>query len=259
MTPDFLDLPARPAKPRTSGITHVLDKGLPAPQTEALLEATGQFVDIWKFGWGTAYLDRELDTKLALLAEHGVRACLGGTLLEIAWSQNRVEECLSWAAGAGVPVVEVSRGVMPMPLGDKANLITRAAGSFTVLTEVGSKDPERQLDPAQWKDEVSQDLAAGAWLVITEGRESGTVGTYDADGEVIEEIIEAVVGVAGHGRILFEAPRRNQQAWCITRFGPEVNLGNVALDDIVNVEALRLGLRADTAVIPAIGPPCSGR
>jgi phosphosulfolactate synthase len=254
MTPDFLNLPARPAKPRTTGITHVLDKGLPAAQTQALLEAAGEFVDIWKFGWGTAYLDRDLGAKLALLAGHGVRACLGGTLLEIAWSQGRVEECLSWAAEAGVPLVEVSRGVMPMPLGDKADLISRAAQAFTVVTEVGSKDPARQLDPADWTDEVSQDLAAGAWLVITEGRESGTVGTYDANGEVIEEIIDAVVGVAGHERILFEAPRKDQQAWCITRFGPDVNLGNVALDDIVNVEALRLGLRADTAVIPAIAP-----
>ena len=89
---------------------------------------------------------------------------------------------------------------------------------------------------------------------MTEGRESGTVGTYDANGVVIEEVIEAVVSVAGHERILFEAPLKDQQAWCINRFGPDVNLGNVALDDVVNVEALRLGLRADTAVLPT-GPP----
>ena len=258
MRPDFLNLPQRPAKPRESGLTHVLDKGLAAPQTRALLEAAGDFVDIWKFGWGTAYLDRELETKLAMLAEHGVQACLGGTLLEIAWSQRRVEECLSWAANAGVPLVEVSRGLMPMPLADKARLITRAARSFTVLAEVGVKDPARQLDLGQWKDEVGEDLAAGARLVITEGRESGTVGIYDANGAVIEEIIDAVIGVAGHERILFEAPRRSQQAWCITRFGPDVNLGNVALDDVVNLEALRLGLRADTAVIPLTPPPGSG-
>ena len=258
MRPHFLNLPERPAKPRQSGLTHVLDKGLPAPQTRALLEAAGEFVDIWKFGWGTAYLDRELQTKLALLAEHGVQACLGGTLLEIAWSKGRVAECLSWAADAGVPLVEVSRGLMPMPLADKVRLVARAARSFTVLTEVGVKDPARQLNVGQWKDEVSEDLAAGAWLVITEGRESGVVGTYDANGAVIEEIIDAVIGVAGHERILFEAPRRHQQAWCITRFGPEVNLGNVALDDVVNLETLRLGLRADTAVVPVTPPPESG-
>jgi phosphosulfolactate synthase len=254
MSPDFLSLPARPAKPRSRGVTHVLDKGLPAPQTEALLAAAGEFVDVWKFGWGTAYLDRELTAKLALLAAHGVRACLGGTLLEIAWSQGRVEECLGWAAEAGVPLVEVSRGLMPIPLADKARLIERAARSFTVLTEVGAKHPGRQLDLGEWKSEVTDDLAAGAWLVVTEGRESGTVGTYDASGAVIEEVVDAVVGVAGHERILFEAPRRDQQAWCINRFGPDVNLGNIALGDVVSVETLRLGLRADTAVIPTAAP-----
>lgn len=258
MGPNFLRLPEHTAKPRTTGLTHVLDKGLPAPQTQALLDAVGEFVDIWKFGWGTAYLDRDLESKLALLASHNVQACLGGTLLEIAWSQGRVEECLRWAAGVGVPMVEVSRGVMPMPLADKAQLITRAAQSFTVLTEVGIKDPDQQLGLGEWKDEVGKDLDAGAWLVITEGRESGTVGTYDASGEVIEEIVDAVVGVAGHERILFEAPRRHQQTWCINRFGPNVNVGNVALEDIVNLETLRLGLRADTAVI-ASGPPPRSR
>lgn len=254
MQSDFLNLPTRPVKPRAAGVTHVLDKGLPAPQTQALLEAAGEFVDIWKFGWGTAYLDRQLGAKLTLLAEHGVAACLGGTLLEIAWSQGRVEECLRWAEDAGVPLVEVSRGVMPMPLADKARLVARATQSFTVLTEVGIKDPGKQLDLGQWKSEVSHDLAAGAWLVVTEGRASGTVGTYDASGAVIEDVIDAVVAVAGHEHILFEAPRRHQQAWCINRFGPDVNLGNIALDDVVNVEALRLGLRADTVVIPSVPP-----
>jgi phosphosulfolactate synthase len=258
MSRDFLSLPSRAAKPRTTGLTHVLDKGLPPPQTQALLEAAGEFVDIWKFGWGTAYLDRGLERKLSLLARHAVQACLGGTLLEIAWSQGRVEQCLRWAEDAGVPLVEVSRGVMPMPLADKAQLIARAARSFTVLAEVGIKDPGQQLDLGEWKAEVSQDLAAGAWLVVTEGRESGTVGTYDEGGAVIEEVIDAVVGVAGHERVLFEAPRRHQQAWYINRFGPDVNIGNVALDDIVNLEALRLGLRADTAVIASGPPPGSG-
>lgn len=253
MVANFLELPSRSAKPRSTGLTHVLDKGLPAPATEALLGAAGEFVDIWKFGWGTAYIDRELSTKLALLAEHGVRACLGGTLLEIAWSQGRAEDCLRWAAEVGVPLVEVSRGVMPMPLADKAALVARAAQSFTVLTEVGAKDPGRQLQPDQWKSEVADDLAAGAWLVVTEGRESGTVGAYDASGAVIEEVIEAVIAVAGHERILFEAPHKDQQAWCINRFGPDVNLGNIPLGDVVNLETLRLGLRADTALVPKAG------
>jgi phosphosulfolactate synthase len=255
MKPDFLRLPSRPVKPRAMGVTHVLDKGLPAQQAEALLGASAEFIDIWKFGWGTAYLDHELETKLATLAGHEVQACLGGTLLEIAWSQGRIDEYLHWAGDIGVPLVEVSRGAMPISLEEKGRLIARAARSFTVLAEVGFKDPGRQLQPLQWKDEVSRDLDAGAWLVVTEGRESGTVGTYAADGSVIESVVDAVIGVAGHERILFEAPQRHQQAWYINRFGPNVNLGNIPLYDATNVEAMRLGLRADTADIPSTVPP----
>lgn len=254
MQADFLSLPERPGKPRPTGLTHVLDKGIPAPDVRALLETADGFIDIWKFGWGTAYLDRQLADKLALLAEHGVRACLGGTLLEIAWSQGRVEEYFRWAADAQVPLVEVSCGVMPISRDDKERLVARAAQSFTVLTEVGSKDPTQQMPPAQWTREVDADLAAGAWLVVTEGRESGTVGTYDLAGGVHEDIIDAVVASAGYEHVLFEAPRKDQQAWLINRFGPKVNLGNIPLADIVGLEALRLGLRADTALVPTRVP-----
>lgn len=246
MAPDFLNLPARPAKPRARGLTHVLDNGLPLQAAAAVLDTAGEFVDIWKFGWGTAYLDRQFRAKLRALAAHNVRACLGGTLLEIAWSQGRAEQCLSWAAAAGVPIVEVSRGVMPIPLAEKTRLVTLARSSFTVLTEVGSKDAHRPAI-AEWQHEIGEDLAAGAWLVVTEGRASGTVGTYDETGAVREDVIAAVVETAGCDNVLFEAPRRQQQAWYVNRFGIDVNLGNVAVHDAVNLETLRLGLRADTA------------
>ena len=206
--PDFLVLPARAVRPRQTGLTHVLDNGVPLGSAQQLLAAAGRFIDIWKFGWGTAYLDPELAQKLRLLHQHGIRACLGGTLMEIAWGQGKVDECLEWAAGAGVPLVEVSRGVMPMSADDKTRLVRKAAVSFTVLTEVGSKDPARQTPPDAWADEVKRDLDAGAWLVVTEGRESGTVGTFDAQGGVIEPVVDAVVGVAGAGRILFRGHRQ---------------------------------------------------
>lgn len=254
MPADFLALPKRRRKPRTSGVTHVLDKGMPEPAAKALLDAAGDFIDIWKFGWGTAYLDRELERKLELLAGHEVLACMGGTLLEIAWSQSRVEECLRWATGVGLPLVEVSAGVMPIPAEHRARLIKRAAESFVVLSEVGSKDPAKLADPKEWAAQVEADLVAGAWLVVTEGRESGTVGLYGPGGEVQEGLIDAVAAVAGHERILFEAPRKDQQAWLINRFGCDVNLGNIPLTDVVGVEALRLGLRADTAVVPERPP-----
>jgi phosphosulfolactate synthase len=244
--PTFLSLPERSKKPRTVGITHVLDKGANTAATESALTTAAPHIDIWKFGWGVAYLDTELAGKLALLASSGVRACLGGTLLEIAWAQGKDRHCLDWAKEVGFDSVEVSRGVAPMTLPDKHDLLRRAAESFVVLSEVGNKDPDRTLTPEQWTDEVAGDLEAGARWVITEGRESGTVGLYRSDGTIREDIVAAAVRGGGVDRILFEAPRKDQQAWLIRAFGPDVNLANIGRDEALALETLRLGLRADT-------------
>lgn len=250
----FLDLPLRPAKPRNAGLSHMLDKGLSLAATEGLLRTAGAYVDVWKFGWGTAYLDPDLGPKLAQLASHDVKSCLGGTLLEVAWLQGKAKACLSWAADVGFGMVEVSRGVAPMNLADKTELIEFAAGTFTVLSEVGSKDPGFRADPASWSHEVTGDLAAGAWKVVAEGRESGTVGLYDGNGNVRADVADAIASTAGATNILFETPQKDQQAWFIRTFGPDVNLANIAHDDLVGVEALRLGLRADTVTVPPPAP-----
>lgn len=245
-SPRFLELPARSGKPRATGLTHVLDTGV-SPTTAAAVLATGAgYVDVWKTGWGTAYIDPGLPEKVRLLAEADVAACLGGTLLEIAWAQGRAEECLAWADEVGFRYVEVSRGTVLMSLADKHHLVGLAAGRFVVLAEVGSKDPGAQPTPAQWRAEAQADLAAGAHLVVTEGRASGTVGTFDATGRVREDVVAAVVDGVGLEHVIFEAPRLEQQAWFIRRFGPEVNLGNVGLEQLIAVETLRLGLRSDT-------------
>lgn len=248
-----LDLPRRTAKPRAVGITHVLDKGLPARELEGVLESSGAYIDVWKFGWGTAYVDPGVEEKLATLARHGILGCVGGTLLEVAWSQRRVEEFLNWADALGFPCVEVSRGMAPMRPDEKYELIQTAARRFTVLSEVGAKDPgERMLCP-DWADEVVGDLAAGARWVLCEGRESGTVGIYHPDGKVREDVVTAVLEAGGVDRVVFEAPRKDQQAWLIRRYGPNVSLGNIAPAETLGVEALRLGLRADT-FDPATAP-----
>jgi phosphosulfolactate synthase len=244
--PTFLSLPERSAKPRTVGLTHVLDRGMSVESTESALTAAAPHIDVWKFGWGTAYVDRALPEKLALLRAAGIRSCLGGTLLEVSWAQGKAEQCLRWAAVAGLDTIEVSRGIAAMTLLEKHELVRRAAESFVVLSEVGSKDPDEVFTTAQWAEEIAGDLAAGARYAITEGRESGTVGIYRSDGSVREDVVAAAVGVAGIDRVLFEAPRKDQQAWLIRAFGPEVNLANIAFDDVLSLETLRLGLRADT-------------
>jgi phosphosulfolactate synthase len=228
------------------GITHVLDKGLPAGELPGVLDTCGAYIDVWKFGWGTAYLDPGVEPKLAVLAERGILACVGGTLLEVAWVQRRVEEFLAWAAALGFPCVEVSRGAAPMRPDEKYDLIRAATGRFTVLSEVGAKSADDQMPCFEWAEEVAGDLAAGAAWVLTEGRESGTVGIYDAAGTVREDVIAAVLDAGGVDRIVFEAPRKDQQAWFIRHCGANVNLANIAIGEVLGLETLRLGLRADT-------------
>lgn len=248
--PDFLDLPPRGPKPRAGGLTHVLDKGSPVREVEALLSVSADSIDLWKLGWGTAYLDPGVEEKIPLLARHDIRACVGGTLLEASWLQGKASECLDWAEEAGFPCVEVSNGAVGMSIEEKHRLIRAASGRFVVVSEVGSKDPEAPVSPHAWADEVTADLEAGAEWVLTEGRESGTVGLYTPEGEVREDVLEAVTRAAPPPRLIFEAPRKSQQAWLIRRFGPDVNLGNIRLDEVLGVEALRLGLRADTIKAP---------
>ncbi len=245
--PDFLGLPELPLRPRTRGITHVLDKGIPVGAMADHLASHVDFVDIWKFGWGTAYAERHLAKKLELLREHEVTACLGGTLLEIAWAQGKADVCLDWAWSVGFAGVEVSRGIVPMGTDEKQELIAIAAERFTVFAETGYKSADRILLPAEWHQEITGDLEAGARFVVAEGRESGTVGVYDAEGKPRLDIIEAAISGAGLARTIFEAPRKDQQAWFINTHGPDVNLGNVAPDDLLPLQTLRLGLRADTA------------
>jgi phosphosulfolactate synthase len=239
----------------------VIDAGLPLPDVRAILDSAAPYIDVWKFGWGSAYLDEGLDAKLRLLRRHDVVACPGGTLLEVAALQGRAQECLEWAAACGFRQVEVSDGLGLLGQNAKAALIRRAAASFTVVSEVGMKDPTSVLTPATWVELASADLDAGATAVLTEGRESGMVGLYAADGSVRGDVVDALLDRVGAHRLIFEAPHRHQQAWLIRRIGTDVNLANVAPREATGLEALRLGLRADTTIAlhaVASGTPAGG-
>jgi phosphosulfolactate synthase len=245
-TPGFLHLPARTVKPRTTGLLHVLDDGMSVPEARQHLTVAGPLIDIWKFGWGTAYIDQNLEEKLELLDQHGVRACTGGTLLEIAWAQGAVSQFLAWATAVGFPCVEVSCGTVTLTRAEKSSLISVAAQRFGVLAEIGRKDAGASVLAGQWAADAEADLGAGAEYVVTEGRDSGTVGLYEPDGSVRADVADAVVAAIGAGRVLFEAPQRAQQTWLIRRYGANVNIGNVRPGASLSVEALRLGLRSDT-------------
>jgi phosphosulfolactate synthase len=244
----FLDLPPRSSKPRERGITHVLDTGLSLAEVDGLIEVVGSSVDIVKLGWGTSLVTGNLRPKLARYAEHGIPVVLGGTLTELAIRQGRVDAMVDWIRELGLRHVEISDGTISLDPELKRELIRRLSGEFTVLSEVGSKDAEVIMAPYVWVEQIEAELAAGAWKVIAEARESGTAGIYRRDGEVRTGLIDEIVHAIDPERMIFEAPRKDQQVWLLEHLGAECNLGNIAPHDVLSLETLRLGLRADTVL-----------
>ena len=206
----------------------MIDGGVPLPEARALLESAGAVHRRVEARLGQRLPGPSLDEKLALLREHDVVACAGGTLLEVAAYQGRAGECLDWMPVCGFDHVEVSDGLGLLGEDAKAAMIRQAAASFRVVAEVGMKQPIASSPPATWVELALADLDAGAAAVIAEGRESGTVGIYAADGSVRADVVDALLDHVGADRIIFEAPRKDQQAWIIRYVGHEVNLANVA-------------------------------
>jgi phosphosulfolactate synthase len=244
--PDFLDLPARPPKPRETGLTHVIDTGLSPSEAEGLMQTGAAYIDHVRLGFGSAYVIGALREKVDLYRAHGVPVALGGTLTELAWLQKRVDGLRSWLKELGLQHVEVSSGSVPIPSADKADLIRDLSTDFTVFAEVGEKDPAAIMAPYRWVEMIEEALEAGASKVVCEGRASGDAGMYRPDGEARTGLIDEIVHSVDFHRLIFEAPKRHQQVWFIEHIGPEVNLGNIRPDDVIPLETLRLGLRADT-------------
>jgi phosphosulfolactate synthase len=242
-------------KPRARGLTHVIDRGLSVAEVDNLMEVAGHCVDMVKLGWGTALVSANLKPKLERYAAREVPVVLGGTLTELAIRQGRVEGLVAWLRELGLRHVEVSDGTIALDPALKRELIERLAREFTVLAEVGSKDVDFIMAPYVWVEQIQRDLEAGAWKVIAEARESGTAGIYRATGEVRTGLIDEIAHAVDPDRLIFEAPRREQQVWLLKRFGIECNLGNIAPHDVLSLETLRLGLRSDTVDSFALGEP----
>jgi phosphosulfolactate synthase len=242
----FLDLPARSPKPRVQGLTHVIDKGLNLREIEGLFDTAGDYVDVVKLGWGTSYVTRNLEKKIALYRSFETPVVCGGTLFEAVVARGKLDEYRSWLVENRFSHVEVSDGAIDLPRERKLELIAELASDFVVMSEVGSKDSDVVYAPFQWVEWMQEELAAGAWKVITEGRESGNAGIYRRDGEMRTGLIDEIVHDIELDDIIFEAPSKASQAWFVRRFGPEVNLGNIPPEEVIPLETLRLGLRADT-------------
>jgi phosphosulfolactate synthase len=230
--------------PRNGGLTHVIDKGLGPRAWEDVLETSGDYIDIVKLGWGTGYVTPNLLRKLDVLKEK--RVVIGGTFLEAVWSKGKVDEYKAWLTDLGLTHVEVSDGVIELPREEKLALIDDLSRDFTVLSEVGSKDADIVYPPFKWVEWIKEEREAGAWKVITEARESGTAGIFHKSGEMKTGLIDEIVHDIPLDELMFEAPTKSAQAWFVNRFGPGVNLGNIPPEEVIPLETLRLGLRADT-------------
>ncbi len=243
---ELIGLPERPPKPRTIGRTMMLDKGLSVRQVEDFIDVAADYVDIVKLGWGTSVVTPSLDRKLALYSAADIPVYFGGTLFEAMFVRGQLDVYKKILDGVGVRYVEVSDGSITISHERKLELIADLARDFNVLSEVGSKDQAKILPPYKWVQMIRAELDAGSVMVICEARESGTAGIFRPNGEIRSGLVDEIVDMVGAERVMFEAPQKGQQVWFIRNFGPNVNLGNVSPEEVLPLETLRLGLRADT-------------
>jgi len=242
----IIPLPERTMKPRESGLTMVIDSGRGATQIRDALIQGGSYVDYVKLGWATALVTQNLSDKIEVYNDLDIPVCLGGTLFELAYIHNRLDEYTAFAKDHGIHMIEISDGTIDMEQTEKLSCIENMAKHFKVLSEYGSKDAEAIAAPYRWVEGMTSELKAGAWKVIGEGRESGTAGMYRGNEELRMGLVDELVHVIDVESIIWEAPKKPQQSWFIDKFGQNVNLGNIAMDDIIALETLRLGIRSDT-------------
>lgn len=239
-------IPQRSAKPRVKGVTMMMDKGMSLMDTESFIQANADLTDLVKFGFGTAYVTKDLEKKLAMYREANIRPYFGGTLFEVFYARGKFEDYLRLLDKFKMDLVEISDGSIIINHDEKCELIVRMAKERRVLSEVGSKDSGILISPARWIKMMSNELKAGSWKVIAEGREAGNVGVFRPNGTAHTMLINKIIAKVKPEDILWEAPQKNQQVWFIKLFGAEVNLGNIAPNDMIPLECLRLGLRGDT-------------
>ena len=239
-------IPKRDAKPRSNGVTMMMDKGLSYRQAENFLQASAEYVDLIKLGFGTSYVTPDLEKKITLYHEAGLQVYLGGTLFEAFAVRNMFDDYRKLLDKFGLKTAEVSDGSIVMDHKVKCQYIKDLAKDFTVLSEVGSKEEGILISPGKWISMMKAEIKAGSWKVIAEARESGTVGIYRPNGTAHVTLVNKILTKIPADKILWEAPIKGQQVWFIKQLGANVNLGNISHDEVIPLETLRIGLRGDT-------------
>ncbi len=246
---NFLNTPKRSRKPRNIGLTSLIDNGVPTRHFSDVIESSPDLIDVVKFGWCTGIVTQDLEKKIQCLLDHHVEYYFGGTLFEKALSQNKLEDFYRFLKEYDCKIVEISDGTLSIPMEEKAKHIADFASEFHVISEVGKKDINEadNMPVSAWVEEILSDFAAGAEKVILEARESGMSGICDSSGNLRAGLVSGISD--SKFRItdaIWEAPTKKLQTTLISTFGPNVNLGNIAFDDVIGLETLRLGVRSDT-------------
>src|SRR5580765_3254183 len=239
-------MPDRNQKPRSHGITMVMDKGLSIEETKNFLSVAEPYVDVVKLGFGTAFVTPNLDKKLEVYREANIPIYFGGTLFEAFLIRGQLEDYIRICKDYGVGFMEVSDGSIDIDHKEKCKLIERLTKYGTVLSEVGSKDAAHIIPPYKWIELMRAELNAGAKYVIAEAREAGNVGIYRGTGEVREGLVQEILTQIPEEKIIWEAPQKGQQLYFIELLGCNVNLGNIAPSEVLPLESMRIGLRGDT-------------
>ena len=239
-------LPKRSVKPRDYGITLVLDKGFSVRQAEDFCSTACEYTDIVKLGWGTSYVTQQLQEKLDVYKSYNIPVYFGGTLFEAYVLRDQLSSYVELLQKYEIEYVEVSNGTIWLSESKKLAIIKELSENFTVLSEVGSKNPDDIIPPYKWVKMIKNELDAGSWKVICEAREGGNVGVFRPNGEIRSGLMEEITDQIDYKKLIFEAPKKEQQVWFIKKYGSNVNLGNISPAEVISTETLRLGLRSDT-------------
>jgi phosphosulfolactate synthase len=239
-------LPQRKEKPREFGLTMVMDKGISLRQAEDMIEAGSSYIDLVKLGFGTSIFSNQVEEKIKLYHSAGIKVYLGGTLFEAFYVRNQLNDYKKLIDRLNLDTVEVSDGSMVIDHDEKCALIADFSKNYRVLSEVGSKEEGILISPSKWIKMMQTELQAGSWKVIAEARESGTVGIYRPSGQAHVLLINKILSKVDGNSIIWEAPKKAQQVYFIKHCGSNVNLGNIAENEVIPLECLRNGLRGDT-------------
>jgi phosphosulfolactate synthase len=239
-------IPDRQLKPRQSGLTMVMDKGLSIEEAKNFMSIASPHVDIVKLGFGTSFVTPNLEAKLEVYRGYDIPIYFGGTLFEAFLIRNQFDDYMAVCKEYGISYLEVSDGSVDIPHAEKCGYIEKLTKDFTVLSEVGSKDAAHIIPPYKWIELMRAELEAGSTYVIAEAREAGNVGIYRGSGEVREGLVQEILTQIPAEKIIWEAPQKAQQLYFIELIGCNVNLGNIAPTEVLPLESMRIGLRGDT-------------